>query len=145
MNRHTKIALFIAPVLLIGGYGLMDLYLGEKAKNDVFELSQKGFCDVINGDCILSAGDLEANIFEKDDYTSVNTTLPLDKATLFLVDENNQATPYRMGMIESPYYWHAATNLKELAGQKGQGYKMRVILQYKGSQYIAEFQTQTAQ
>ena len=109
----------------------------------MIQLVPFGDCDVINRQCILKAGDFEVNVFDKNNLTTVNSTFPLGSATLFLVDENNHPTAYPLGMIQSPYYWHTETNLRELTGHSGQRYKLRLIVNIKGGRYISEFYTKT--
>jgi hypothetical protein len=75
--------------------------------------------------------------------TTVNSTFPIDTATLFLVDKENQATSFRLGMKDSPYYWKRETPLGRLIADKGQSYKLRLILEIKGGKYFSEFYTQT--
>jgi hypothetical protein len=144
MNKHTKIAFMIAPILAIIGYIAADYYKENQASDDkIIKLVPFGHCDVINETCILKAGDFEVNVFDKKGMTTVNSTFPLDTATLFLVDKENNPKQFQLGMIESPYYWHTKTNLRNLVGEKGQSYKMRLIINIKGGRYIAEFYTQT--
>ena len=144
MNKHTKIAIFVAPILILGGYILSDMYIENKAdENRIFELVPYGHCDVLNQKCILKSGEFEVNVFDKDGVTRINTTFPLDTATLFLVDEKNNPTTYQLGMIDSPYYWQRETSLRSLIPEKGQSYKLRLIANIKGGQYISEFYTQT--
>lgn len=144
MNKHKKTALLVAPILAIIGYIAADFYAEDKADEfKVVELVHSGDCDVINQTCILKAGDFEVNVFDKNNLTTVNSTFPLDSATIFLVDENNEVTPYPLGMIQSPYYWHTETNLRDLVGQPGQRYKLRVVANIKGGRYISEFYTNT--
>lgn len=144
MNKHTKTAFMVAPILAVIGYVAADYYEEGQADEEKFvELISDGNCDVINQECKLKAGDFEINVFNKNNRTTVNSTFPLDSATLFLVDSNNDATPYPLGMIQTPYYWHAETNLRELAGNSGQRYKLRVVLNIKGGRYISEFETTT--
>ena len=144
MNKHTKIAIFVAPILILGGYILSDMYIENKAdENRIFELVPYGHCDVLNQKCILKSGEFEVNVFDEDGVTQINTTFPLDTATLFLVDEKNNPTTYQLGMIDSPYYWQRETSLRSLIPEKGQSYKLRLIANIKGGQYISEFYTQT--
>lgn len=144
MNRHTKLAFMVAPFLLIGGYIASDFYIEHEAgKQRVFNLVPFGHCDVINQKCILKSGDFEVNLLDEGGKTTLNATFPLDSATLFLVDKSNQATAYPLGMKDSPYYWHSNTPLNELAKNKGDKYKLRIIANIKGGQYISEFYTQT--
>ena len=46
-------------------------------------------------------------------------------------------------MIDNPYYWQSPTPLRESISAQGEKYKLRVIANIKGGQYIAEFYTQT--
>jgi hypothetical protein len=144
MNKHTKTAFIVAPILAVIGYISADYYEeGVAQEEKVIQLTPFEDCDVLNQKCILRAGDFEVNVFDKNNRTTVNSTFPLDKATLFLVDENNQPTSYPLGMIQSPYYWHTETNLRELIADPGQGYTLRLVLNIKGGSYISEFYTTT--
>lgn len=144
MNRHTKTALYVAPILILGGYILSDMYLEDKAHdNKVIQLQQDGHCDVVNQQCILNSGEFEVNVTHNKGITTVNSSYPLDTATLFLVNNEDKADFYQLGMKESPYYWKRETPLGELVANKGDKYKIRLIAEIKGGKYIAEFYTQT--
>lgn len=144
MNKHTRIALMVAPILTVIGFIAADYYEENKAQeNKVIQLVPFEECDVINHQCILKSGDFEVNVFDKDSLTTVNSTFPLDSATIFLVDEHNNPTAYPLGMIQSPYYWHTKTNLRELISNSGSSYKLRLVANIKGGSYISEFQTKT--
>ena len=144
MNKHTKIAFMVAPILAVIGFIAADYYKEDQASKDkIIQLVPFGHCDVINENCILKAGDFEVNVFDKKGMTTVNSTFPLDSAFLFLVDKDNNATQYQLGMVQSPYYWHARTQLRSFTGQINQSYKLRLIMNIKGGRYIAEFYTQT--
>ncbi|WP_440875299.1 hypothetical protein [Thalassotalea sp. PLHSN55] len=144
MNRHTKIALFVAPFLILGGYIASDFYMEYKAQESkVIELASFGHCDIINQQCILKSGDFQVNIYDEKGVTTVNSTFPLDSATLFLVDKQDNPTAYRLGMLDSPYYWKRNTPLRTLISNRGDKYKLRLIANIKGGQYISEFYTQT--
>ena len=144
MNKHTRTAFMVAPILAVIGYIAADYYEEDQAQQEkIIQLVAFESCDVINHQCILKAGDFEVNVFDKNNLTTVNSTFPLDNATIFLVDKNNNATPYPLGMIQSPYYWHAETNLRELIGHTGQSYKLRLVANIKGGSYISEFYTKT--
>jgi hypothetical protein len=144
MNKHTKTAFLVAPILVVLGFIAADYYEeNQAAEEKVIQLVPSEDCDVINENCILKAGDFEVNVFDKNNLTTVNSTYPLDSATLFLVDKDNNSTPYPLGMIQSPYYWHTETKLRELIAYSGQGYKLRLVLNIKGGSYISEFYTKT--
>ena len=139
MNKHTKLAIFVAPFLAVGGYILSDMYVENQAQElRIFNLKQEGNCNVIAKDCVLSAGDFKINVYDENGVTFINATYPLDKATLFLVDKNNQATSYPLAIKENAYYWGQNTPLSQSSDSKQ---KVRLIAQIKGGQYISEFYT----
>lgn len=146
MNRHTKVALMVAPFLILGGYIASDFYLEHEAeKPKIITLQPSGHCDVLNKKCILKSKEFEISVYDENGITTVNSTFPLDRVTFFTVDSNNIPTAYPLGMKESPYYWKNHTNLRNVANNKGDKYKLRLAASIKGGQYLAEFYTETMQ
>ena len=144
MNKHTKLAFMVAPFLAVIGYIGADYYEEAQASdNKIIQLAVEGQCDVLNQQCVLTSGEFKVNISDDAGVTEVNSTFPLDSAMIFLVDKNDHMTPYPLGMKESPYYWRNNTPLRSFISQKGDKYKLRLILNIKGGQYINEFYTQT--
>jgi hypothetical protein len=145
LSRHTKVAVFVAPILLILGWAASDIYLESQAmKTRFFEMEpEAGFCDVMAKNCILRSGDFKMSLYIEDGKTTLNSTFPLDTATLFLVDEQDQPTVFRMGMKDSPYYWYQVTPLLDLIQTSGSKQKIRLVATVKGGQYIAEFYSRT--
>jgi len=139
-----KLAFMVAPFLAVFGFIGADYYEEANANdNKIIQLSPEGHCDIINQSCILKSGEFKVNISDDAGVTEVNSTFPLDSATLFLVDKNDQVTPYPLGMKKSPYYWRNNTQLRSLISNKGDSYKIRLIAKIKGGQYISEFYSQT--
>lgn len=144
MNRHLKVAFMVAPILAVIGYIGADYYDEHQASKDkIIQLVPEGHCDIINQSCVLQSGEFKVNVSDEAGVTEVNSTFPLDSATLFLVDKTDKMTPYPLGMQKSPYYWRSKTALRSLIKQKGDSYKLRLIAKIKGGQYISEFYTQT--
>ena len=144
MNRHLKVAFMVAPFLAVLGYIGADYYNeNEASKTKIVQLVPEGHCDIINQSCVLKSGDFKVNISDAEGVTEVNSTFPLDSATLFLVDKSENMTHYPLGMQKSPYYWRSKTELRNLVANKGESYKLRLIAKIKGGQYISEFYTQT--
>ena len=92
---------------------------------------------------VTELGYIGLNISDADGVTEVNSTFPLDSATLFLVDKSDKMTSYPLGMQKTPYYWQSPTHLRSVVSNKGDSYKLRLIAKIKGGQYISEFYTQT--
>ena len=144
MHKHLKMAFMVAPFLAVFGYIGADLYDENVASQEkVIELTLDGHCDVLNQSCVLQSKDFQINVLDEAGITTINSTFPLDSATLFLVDKSDNMSSYPLGMKKSPYYWRSETPLRELIANKGDSYKLRLIAKIKGGQYIAEFYSQT--
>ncbi|MGB1237100.1 MAG: hypothetical protein ACPG4U_02745 [Pseudomonadales bacterium] len=144
MNRHTKVAILVAPILAIFGFAGTDMYKEHQASQKViYPLSNDKGCDISAEKCILKADELLLSFSQQDDHTVVNTTFALDTATLFLVDSQGEATAYPLGMTTSPYYWRASTGLDRQLKAPGAVQKLRIIANIKGASYISEFTSTT--
>jgi len=145
LNRHVKTALFVAPIMIILGWAASDIWMESQAmKSRIFELEvENGVCDVMSKECVLTSKDFKINVYEENGLTTINSTFPLDTATLFIVDQQDNATTYRMGMKDSAYYWYQKTDLASLLQQPGSTHKLRLIVTIKGGQYFVEFDSKT--
>ena len=140
MNKHSKMALIVAPFLLIGGYGLMDLYLTETQDPRYFQLQlTNADCNISANECILTAGELELSIYLEDDMTVVNTTFPMYRVSLFTVASDGSTEEVKLGMVKSPYYWRAEMSLARKLAENPNGLTMRVIAQHEQDSYMSEF------
>ena len=141
MNKHTKVAVLVAPLLAVLGYIASDYFIENDAdKTKLVTLIPESSCEVLVDGCVLISGDFKINVFDKAGSTVVNSTFPLDEAVLFLVNEHNIATAYPLTQVQSNYYWQAQTPLRELASTST-SYKLRLIASIKGGDYISEFET----
>jgi hypothetical protein len=140
VNKHTKIAILIAPILAVLGFAATDMYSEHEASEKrIFNMQVQDQCDIKAEKCILKSKDFLLSFSNKDGNTVVNSTYPLDTATLFLVDNTGEATGYPLGMNTSPYYWRAKTDLGQLLNTTGASQKLRIIANIKGGSYISEF------
>jgi len=144
MNRHTKVAMFVAPLLVLFGWIGGEIWVESQAmKKKFYTLEpEAGFCDVMAKKCVLSSGDFKLSLYQEDGKTTMNSTFPLDTATFFMVD-GEEVTAYRMGMIDSPYYWYQVTDFANENASPGSKQTLRVIATIKGSKYIGEFVSKT--
>ena len=142
MTKDLKLALIVAPFLAILGFVAIELWLSSTAKQTkLVVLAMKGACDITGQGCLLQSGDLKLNITDNAGMTQLNSTYPLDKVTLFLVDDNQLMTPYPLTMHKNRYYWQTATPLRRLLTHNTNYYPLRLIVELGGSQYISEFKT----
>jgi len=143
MNKHTKMSIIVAPFLLIGGYGLMDLYMDQTQEQRVIKLNlENADCNISAKRCIFTAGssdELALSIYIEDDITVVNATVPMYRISLFTVDSEGNALEYPLGMHDSGYYWRADMALSEKLGANPNGLSMRIIAMQDIDSYISEF------
>ena len=141
MNKHTKVALVVAPFLLIGGYGLMDLYLKETEEPRFMELQVDGAdCNITANRCFLRSGNFELSIYNEDSDTVVNTNLAMYRVSLFTVDGEGSASEFQMAMtVSDPFYWRSQMGLRDIIAANPNGIKMRIITQVENTSYAAEF------
>ncbi|WDE04853.1 hypothetical protein SG34_026670 [Thalassomonas viridans] len=144
MNRHTKLAILIAPVLFIAGFIASDYYMEHQAAQDkVFYLTQQNNCDVLADKCVLESGEFLVSVSDHKGVTRINATFPLDTVVLMLVNDDNSQQIYQLAMADTPYYWQAKTDLRESIPQAGDSRKLRLVAKIKGGSYISEFVSTT--
>ncbi len=144
MNKHVKLAFFVAPFLTILGFIGADYYQAAQEDNTkLFALTTDDPCDVVNQSCVLTAGEFNVSVSDNAGVTVLNSTFPIDSAILFLVDQSDNMTSYSLSMKKNRYYWQSNTPLAQLVAKKGDSYKLRLIIKIKGAQYLSEFHTQT--
>jgi len=138
-NKHTKMALFVAPFLAIIGWIGSDIWLeSQKMKSSLYSLSlEKGFCNVAKQNCVVSSGDMHFTLYQQKQHTFLNGTLPMDDAVILLVEPDGSALSKQMIRIkeQNQYYWQ--TELPANTWQTPQMF--RLIIRVKGAQYIGEF------
>jgi len=146
MGKNTKLAILIAPILAVLGYIAADYYAEYQAKETkIYQLVNEGVCDILNHQCVLKSGDFKVNVYDEKGVTIVNSTFPLDNATLFLVnngvDRQDKGQVYPLTMKDNFYYWQSNTPLREMLETSGKKQKLRLIASIKGGKYLAEFYT----
>ncbi|MCB1640012.1 MAG: hypothetical protein KDI15_14315, partial [Thiothrix sp.] len=68
LHPHVRIALVVAPFLVILGYGLMDIWVkpdtpeASRQEISVQPLEQLGECRLVSGQCRFRYGDLEVSL-----------------------------------------------------------------------------------
>ncbi len=139
MNRHTKMAIFIAPFLVVGGYIAADYYEQYQEKNrNIFELSLEGHCKLSQRPCILKNKQLTLKLSDKNNITTINSNHPLEEILLSLIDTNNQEIRYKMKADEKRQVWQSETQASSLLKQTPQ-LKIRLISIVNNGYYFSEF------
>ena len=143
MNKHLKIAIFVAPFLSLVGYIGFDHYLqSPPEKPQLFILEPRGDCDFLYTACLLKSGELELKIYDSDGLTKVSSNFPLQQITLFLVAE--KVLVFDLAAKENGYNFQAETPLRLWSAELKKGLKLRLVAKLNQIQYIAEFSGNTA-
>jgi hypothetical protein len=145
MTRDKKIALFIAPFLIIGGYIAADYYaeykVAEQAKQKkVYELSLQGTCDISKNSCLLINANLQLELSDSKGITSLKSSYPLDQVTFSYLDTARKEHRYQFSQGVDRQHWGKATKLSTLY-QQVSPLKLRLIVTINTAYYFAEFLT----
>lgn len=139
MNRHTKVAIFIAPFLVVGGYIAADYYAQEKAKSrNLFELSLEGQCNLLRNSCILKNKQLTLTLSNKNNITQIETNHPLEEIAISFVDKDNKEIRYQMTANNNKQSWYSETLASSLLRQSPE-LKIRLISLVNKAYYFSEF------
>jgi hypothetical protein len=140
MNKDLKIAITLAPFLLIGGYVISDQYLETKTSTEgIFSLSSQGDCAPFTADCILHSGDMQINITDKQGLTQANTSFPVDTVAISLVYKDGKEVIYGLERAGNEQYWERQTDIRSAFTQDKSAEKLRIVVQRKKSTYLSEF------
>lgn len=144
MNRDKKLAIILAPFLLVGGYVVSDQYVEWKQNEPkLFALSTIRECEMFSGDCILKSGDMLVNITDENGITKTNTSFPVDTVAISLVYNDGKEIIYGLEKAESPQYWEKKTDIRTAITQSKTATILRVVVTFKGSTYFSEFKPAT--
>ena len=148
MNNDKKLAFFLAPFLLLGGYVVSDLYIESRANEPkMFVLSGVGQCDIFDGDCILQSGDMKINITDENGVTKANTSYPVNTVAISLVYHSGKEIIYGLEKSTdqqySAQYWARETDIRTALIQSRTASKLRVVVERKGSTYLTEIKPVT--
>jgi hypothetical protein len=140
MNRDQKIALFLAPFLLVGGYVASDFYLESKDNETrLFTLQHQGECQMFSGNCILHSGDMQINITDSNGITTGNTAYPVDSVAVSLVYSDGREVIYGLEKDKNPQYWSRETDIGKAFREEKSADRLRLVIRRKGSTYLSEF------
>ncbi len=139
LNKHTKLAILLAPLLIIGGYIASDQYVAHKANEQkIFSLSTPNPCDIFKAGCVLTSGNMQINITDNSGITKANTSFPVDSVVISLVYNNGKETIYRLDETQNPQYWARETDIKK-AAVNGLANTIRILIKERGNMYLSEF------
>lgn len=140
MNRHTKLALIIAPFLAIGGYGATDYYMRNKNHDEqLLKLNLEDNCNLTSHPCKLSADQISIELQHNGQETQLTTTFPLDLVTVSFTDADGTESVHHMVPDEFRLRWHADTDFAKLQSSSASPVTVRLGAIYNNLKYLHEF------
>ncbi len=142
MNGHTKLAIFVAPFLVIGGYVASDYYVKYKqGQRKLYQLSVVSDCILATNQCQLVGDELVLELSDKNGVTTLISNHPLDAVTLSVVNEDSDETVYRMEKGNDHQHWRVASNISRIGTWSSSPLTLRIGAIVENSLYISEFKT----
>ncbi len=139
MNRHTKIAIIIAPFLAVGGYIAADYYDEITKRNEnLFELEVQGQCNLSIKPCQLVNNQLSLTLSNNDGLTEIKSNFPLDELSFSFIDTNQKEKSYQMSYQTDKKHWQAKTEISDQLKHSSK-LKLRLITIINKGYYFVEF------
>lgn len=107
MSAHMKMAMIIAPLLLIGGWGIADYWESrKKASDQVFEMDKIGACNLTKDPCQFRILEFDAQLSALagqagGSVIELSTSEPVKAVNLEVVSLNGAEAPRAMSADES--------------------------------------------
>ena len=140
MSRDKKLAIILAPFLLVAGYVLSDIYVESKANDPrFFELTRDDNCALFTNGCILESGDMKIKITDDGGFTRANTSYPVDTVAISLLYDSGKEVIYELEQAANPQYWERATDIRKAMVEDKTAKVLRVEVKRKGSAYLSQF------
>lgn len=113
LNPQIKVAIFIAPFLLIGGYVAMDYFANEDSpKNALYQLHPSNErCDFSNDNCHFSNDDLQIDVTLEEQLDGggssirVTSEQALKGVAIALADIDDDSAPASMIRADNRRSW----------------------------------------
>ncbi len=109
MNRHLKIAFFMAPLLALGAYALTGYFMTPQQNGPASSaLSALGKCKPLDNACIFQAGDLEIKLIsneqQQQQQLAVFSNKPVSALTMALGNDSG-FEQFPMMKSDDGKYW----------------------------------------
>ena len=145
MTRDKKIALFIAPFLIIGGYIAADYYAiykltEQQQQKKLFQLSLQGKCDVSKNNCLFSNDKLQLALSDTEGLTSIKSSQALDSVSFSYLDAAKNEHSYQFNQGIDKQHWGKLTPLSKLS-RENLSVTLRLIVTINTTYYFSEFVT----
>lgn len=139
MNRHLKIALFMAPFLALMTYGLTGFYYEPQLPKGDYQLTMAGDCQPFAGSCVFRSGAFEMTLISslktENKQLALLPNQTLQTLSLALADDTGQYRQIKMIKLNDGKYWQ--TDLGGVLSLDNFSY-FRLAMSAEASQYYIE-------
>jgi hypothetical protein len=110
MNKHLKLAIFMAPLLALIAYGLTGYWTPKKdIKAGSYQLQQGSDCSPLNNSCLLNYADFELKLISKQKQDKLQLAIvsnqTLDALSLAMSTDNVNFKQFKIMKSENHKYW----------------------------------------
>ncbi len=136
-HKHFKLALLIAPVLVIIGYIASDYYLASQTQAKIYPLTIVQPCNLLAQGCQLYNGDVKVNIRFHQGAIEVSSNYPLHVLSFLLAAE--QSKEFKASLAKSVNQAKVKVPLLAKLKNSEQPVKLRMVMQLANGFYLAEW------
>lgn len=145
MNRHTKLAIFLAPFLLIGGYIAADYYANyeiqqQLVQKQMIQLSVLDSCDLNNDKCVLKNNEVTLSLAKHNNTLQISSTKAAEKIVISFEGVSNveKENVYHLTNTDlSKKIWQINGNVNNLSSSNKT--QLRLVAVIDNTYYFAEF------
>ena len=110
MNKHLKLAFFIAPILALVSYALTGYFSPSKEiKAGNYQLQLISQCKPIDSSCLLKHADFELKLISKQKQDKLQLAVvanqELDALSLALSEDNTSFKQFKIMKSDNKKYW----------------------------------------
>lgn len=152
MSPHIKVAIIIAPLLLIGGYIIADYYqtskeekylTSEAQRTPAYKLEMASRCAIPAQACKFKKDNLTLTLTVDNNNYRIESSHKLDGVTIGLAQVDRETQTIQMLQLSGPTSW--AVPVRRLTNLRTDTpLLMRIAVASSGKRYYAEFQIDTS-
>ncbi len=139
MNKHQKLALYIAPFLVVMGFIATDYYAEYKQSEEIlYELDLQGECVLGTGGCELQKDQFKLEFFNEQGQTQMTSSHPLTSAVLSRVMPDETEQTFQMTTDAQRTAWYANTGIDRTEDDNAP-LLLRLIVSVDNTLFFKEF------
>ena len=140
MNKHTRLAVILAPFLAIGGYIASGYFLDDTVHAPrLLTLNQEAPCNMLSTPCVLNATGLTFQLSHENGETIVTSSVGMANIAIAFVGSDGKEAAYPLSPSDRQKKWKAATTYEQMRATFGADTSVRLAAKIENLTYIHEF------